>query len=98
MAQGSNYIRNSVNIVVDMYNGGVSFYIMDPKDRFSTSTGTRSRVLQGFERPFSRLEVHLRYPQDLVAIQAAERLHLPYDRSAGLLQPGRSVGGPGRKV
>ena len=27
-----NYIRNSVKVVVDMYNGTVSFYIMDPND------------------------------------------------------------------
>ena len=31
-AKGMNYIRNSVKVVVDMYNGTVSFYIMDPKD------------------------------------------------------------------
>ena len=31
-AQGMNYIRNSVKVVVDMYNGTVSFYIMDPND------------------------------------------------------------------
>ena len=29
---GLNYIRNSVKVVVDMYNGTVSFYIMDPQD------------------------------------------------------------------
>ena len=29
---GMNYIRNSVKVVVDMYNGSVSFYVMDPKD------------------------------------------------------------------
>jgi uncharacterized membrane protein (UPF0182 family) len=72
-AQGSNYIRNSVKIVVDMYNGGVSFYIMDPKDP----------VLDVYRRAFpgvfkdlndlsAGLKAHLRYPQDLFAIQAAE--------------------------
>jgi uncharacterized membrane protein (UPF0182 family) len=72
-AQGSNYIRNSVKIVVDMYNGGVSFYVMDPKDP----------VLDVYRRAFpgvfkdlndlsAGLKVHLRYPQDLFAIQAAE--------------------------
>ena len=72
MAQGSNYIRNSVKIVVDMYNGGV-VYIMDPKDP----------VLNVYRRAFpgvfkdlndlsAGLKVHLRYPQDLFAIQASE--------------------------
>ena len=27
-----NYIRNSVKVVVDMYDGTVSFYVMDPND------------------------------------------------------------------
>jgi uncharacterized membrane protein (UPF0182 family) len=72
-AQGSNYIRNSVKIVVNMYNGSVSFYIMDPKDP----------VLDVYRRAFpgvfrnlgdlsADLKLHLRYPQDLFAIQAAE--------------------------
>jgi uncharacterized membrane protein (UPF0182 family) len=30
--QTVNYIRNSVKIVADMYDGTVKFYIMDPKD------------------------------------------------------------------
>ena len=29
---GLNYVRNSVKVVVDMYNGDVNFYVMDPKD------------------------------------------------------------------
>ena len=29
---GLNYIRNSVKVVVDMYDGTVRFYVMDPKD------------------------------------------------------------------
>jgi hypothetical protein len=27
-----NYIRNSVKVLVDMFDGSVSFYVMDPKD------------------------------------------------------------------
>ena len=26
------YIRNAVKVVVDMYDGTVQFYVMDPKD------------------------------------------------------------------
>jgi hypothetical protein len=29
---GLNYIRNSVKVVVDMYDGTVRFYVMDPDD------------------------------------------------------------------
>jgi len=27
-----NYVRNSVKVVVDMYDGTVSCYVMDPQD------------------------------------------------------------------
>ena len=68
-----NYMRNSVKVVVDMYDGSVSFYIMDPKDP----------VLQVYQRAFpgvfmdldrlsADLKSHLRYPQDLFGIQATE--------------------------
>ena len=66
-----NYIRNSVKAVIDMYNGTVRFYAMDPSDP----------VLAVYRRAFpdafadlsqlpKDLKGHLRYPQDLFAIQA----------------------------
>ena len=36
-----NYIRNSVKVVVDMYDGTVSFYVMDPTDPSSPSIDGR---------------------------------------------------------
>jgi uncharacterized membrane protein (UPF0182 family) len=68
---GLNYIRNSVKVIVDMYDGTVSFYVMDPDDP----------VLAVYQRAFPGvfkdlkdlspdLKLHLRYPQDLFAIQA----------------------------
>ena len=72
-AQGSNYIRNSVKIVVDMYNGGVSFYIMDPKDPvLDVYRHAFPGVFKDLNDLSAGLKVHLRYPQDLFAIQAAE--------------------------
>jgi uncharacterized membrane protein (UPF0182 family) len=72
-ADGSNYIRNSVKIVVDMYDGAVSFYIMDPKDPV---LGVYRKAFPGVFKDLSELsadlKLHLRYPQDLFAIQAAE--------------------------
>jgi uncharacterized membrane protein (UPF0182 family) len=72
-AEGINYIRNSVKVVVDMYDGTVSFYVMDPKDP----------VLDVYRRAFpgvfknlrelpAGLKSHLRYPEDLFAIQASQ--------------------------
>ena len=45
-----NYIRNSVKVIVDMYNGTVSFYIMDPNDPLlAMYNRTISRCIQGLE-------------------------------------------------
>ena len=72
-AEGSNYIRNSVKIVVDMYNGTVLFYIMDPKDPvLDVYRHAFPGVFKDLIDLSAGLKLHLRYPQDLFAIQAAE--------------------------
>ena len=72
-AEDLNYIRNSVKAVVDMYDGTVSLYIMDPKDPV---LGLYRRAFPGVFKDLSELSAdlksHLRYPQDLFAIQAAQ--------------------------
>jgi len=66
-----NYIRNSVKAVVDVYNGSVNFYVMDPQDPIL------ALYRKAFPAAFkdladmpSDLKKHLRYPEDLFAIQA----------------------------
>jgi len=72
-ADGMNYIRNSVKVVVDMYNGTVSFYMMDPNDPL---LAMYNRAFPGVFKNLSELspdlKAHLRYPQDMFGIQAAE--------------------------
>jgi uncharacterized membrane protein (UPF0182 family) len=72
-AAGINYIRNSVKAVVNMYDGTVSFYVMDPKDPV---LGMYGRAFPGVFRNLSELSAdlksHLRYPEDLFAIQATQ--------------------------
>jgi uncharacterized membrane protein (UPF0182 family) len=72
-AAGINYIRNSVKIVVNMYDGSVSFYIMDPNDPV---LAVYRRAFPGVFKDLSELSAglksHLRYPEDLFAIQAAQ--------------------------
>lgn len=72
-ASDLNYIRNSVKIVVDMYNGTVSFYVMDPNDPVLAAY---SRAFPGVFKSLSQLSPdlhrHLRYPEDLFAIQTHE--------------------------
>jgi uncharacterized membrane protein (UPF0182 family) len=68
-----NYIRNSVKVVADMYDGSVQFYAMDPKDPILAAY---SRAFPGVFRDLATLppdlKAHLRYPEDLFAIQADE--------------------------
>jgi hypothetical protein len=70
---GLNYIRNSVKAVVDMYDGTVSFYIMDPHDPV---LAMYRRAFPGVFKDLTDispdLKLHLRYPQDLFAIQATQ--------------------------
>jgi uncharacterized membrane protein (UPF0182 family) len=70
---GLNYIRNSVKIVVDMYNGSVSFYIMDPLDPvLAVYRQAFPGVFKDLRELSPDLKQHLRYPQDLFGIQAAQ--------------------------
>lgn len=66
-----NYIRNSVKVVVDAYNGATSFYVVDPADPLIRTYG---RIFPHLFRPFASmppaLVAHLRYPVDLFTIQA----------------------------
>ncbi len=72
-AAGINYIRNSVKAVVDMYDGTISFYVMDPNDPVLAAY---RRAFPGVFRDLAELSAdlksHLRYPEDLFAIQAAQ--------------------------
>jgi uncharacterized membrane protein (UPF0182 family) len=72
-AQNMNYIRNSVKVVVDMYDGTVSFYVMDPKDPvLSMYQRAFPGVFKDLSELSADLKAHLRYPEDLFGIQAAE--------------------------
>ena len=66
-----NYIRNSVKILIDAYNGTVEFYLMDPGDPIAA---TYQRIFPSLFKPFAAmpadLQKHIRYPEDLFLIQA----------------------------
>ena len=69
-----NYIRNSVKIVVDAYNGDVSFYIADATDPIIDTLG---KIFPSMFKPLSdlppTLRSHIRYPLDYFGVQS-ERL------------------------
>ena len=76
-----NYIRNSVKVVVDAYNGTVDFYLMDAADPIAA---TYQRIFPGLFQPFAAMPQgivkHIRYPEDLFLIQA--RLYQAYHMDA----------------
>ena len=67
-----NYVRNSVKVTVDAYDGNVSFYLIDEKDPIAKVYGN---IFPGLFKPFAEmpkdLQKHIRYPKDLFNIQAA---------------------------
>ncbi len=68
-----NYIRNSVKVVVDMYDGSVQFYVMDAKDPvLAVYRQAFPGVFKSLDQLSPDLKAHLRYPEDLFSIQADE--------------------------
>jgi uncharacterized protein len=67
---GVNYIRNSVKIVVDAYNGTMKFYVFDPTDPIlkTYEAAYPSLFTPKSQVPQALLE-HVRYPEDLFTIQ-----------------------------
>ncbi len=67
----TNYIRNSVKVVVDAYNGSVDFYIVDPEDAIAqTYQKIFPKLFKSFEEMPENLRAHIRYPHTLFQIQA----------------------------
>ncbi len=69
---GLNYIRNSVKVVIDAYDGSVTFYIIDPEDALiQTYQAIFPKLFVPVEQMPESLRVHLRYPEDMFNIQAS---------------------------
>jgi len=67
-----NYIRNSVKVVIDAYNGTVDYYIVDPTDPLvQTLSGIFPDLFKPLEAMPVEMRQHLRYPPELLAIQAS---------------------------
>ncbi len=68
--ENHNYIRNSVKIVVDAYNGTVDYYIVDADDPvLKVYDAIFPNVFKPIEEIPVELERQFRYPQDLFEIQ-----------------------------
>ncbi|MFP4477780.1 MAG: UPF0182 family protein [Desulfatibacillaceae bacterium] len=66
----ANYVRNSVKVVVDAYNGSVDLYVMEPDDPLIT---VWDKVFPGLFTPMEempeRIRDHVRYPADMLLLQ-----------------------------
>ncbi len=70
LADGDNYIRNSVKAVVDAYTGKVTFYVIDDKDPVLKAwRGAFPDLFTPISEMPDELRQHLRYPEDLFRIQ-----------------------------
>ena len=65
-----NYVRNSVKVLIDAYNGSMTFYVTDPADP----------IIQAYRKAFPKLFTdgakmdeelrrHLRFPEDMFRVQ-----------------------------
>jgi len=74
---GTSYMRNSVKVVIDAYEGSVDAYIAESSDPV---VRTYAQIFDGIFKPLSALPAdlrrHVRYPADLFRIQTA--LHATY--------------------
>jgi hypothetical protein len=65
-----NYIRNSVKVIIDTYDGHVAYYMIDTQDPILK---TYSKVYPDLFKPLDQmpadLKKHLRYPNNLFEIQ-----------------------------
>ncbi|MBN1658931.1 MAG: UPF0182 family protein [Anaerolineae bacterium] len=74
-----NYIRNSVKVTMDAYNGTLNFYLIDPEDPVAA---TYAAIFRDLFRPVdempAELVAHWRYPESMFRIQAAkfQRFHM----------------------
>ncbi len=66
-----NYIRNSVKVVIDAYNGTTTYYLVDDKDPIAN---TFMSIYPALFKPFNEMpdqvRAHIRYPNAMLDIQA----------------------------
>jgi uncharacterized membrane protein (UPF0182 family) len=102
-----NYVRNSVKVTIDAYQGTVNFYVIDEKDPVIKAWRAAFPDLftNGSKMP-AAIRAHLRYPEDLMKSQSAMfgRYHVTepkrfYDGSAKwLVSPDPGSGAIGSDI
>ncbi len=71
LEDGTNYMRNSLKVTIDAYNGTITAYVADPTDPLIR---TYAKIFPGIFKPISAMpadiRAHVRYPRDLFRVQA----------------------------
>jgi len=71
-SDGTSYMRNSVKVVIDAYDGTVDAYLADPADPV---VRTYAAIFGSIFKPFAAmpadLRAHMRYPGDLFRLQTS---------------------------
>ncbi|MDX6613502.1 MAG: uncharacterized protein QOD75_2688 [Blastocatellia bacterium] len=65
-----NYVRNSVKVVIDAYNGTTRFYVFDSQDPLiATYRAMFPSLFQDAAQMPAELRAHVRYPETLIKVQ-----------------------------
>jgi uncharacterized membrane protein (UPF0182 family) len=68
--QPFNYLRNSVKITMDAYDGTMRFYVVDPSDPIVRAyQGIFPSLFEPFDAMPSDIRNHIRYPEELFNVQ-----------------------------
>lgn len=68
-----NYVRNSVKVTIDAYDGTVNFYVMDPNDPIiKTYRKAFPEMFKDLSEMPAYLRTHLRYPEDIFSAQTEQ--------------------------
>lgn len=77
--RGINYIRNSIKVIVDAYDGTVDFYISDKTDAIAkTISKMYGNIFKDMSEMPEELKAHMRYSEDVFSLQAKvyEKYHM----------------------
>ncbi|MGH9116702.1 MAG: UPF0182 family protein [Acidimicrobiales bacterium] len=96
-----NYVRNSVKVTVDAYDGDVNFYVVDETDPLARAWAEAFPDLFSDEEASEELQAHFRYPEDLFTVQTnmwgryhqsdSRQFFEDVDRWSPAQDPGRGV-------
>ncbi len=68
----TNYLRNSVKVVIDAYDGTTTFYVFDPQDPIIAAyRGIFPSLFKDASAMPPAMRKHIRYPELLLKLQAA---------------------------